>query len=265
MPIDGAPTGRGSDLSVIVGRVDRPGTKEPERLVDEHGRRLPVLKDPWRDRAIVRYGTVVRKVEGTLPDWAEPAEDGQAASILDIVVLTDGPSFAAHEDWRVGSTACHFRIVISDAQTLACDTVWHRLPRADISISAVAADFDTVARCFVDVMSGGGLVGIDARDVLDLVGCRGSRVARGRATVIPGRGVAAGRAARDTIAMMEDEGEGNDVILYQSISAADSTSQDLFELDAMATAATSGRDRPFVLAGVLDRPRTEVVVVAFEK
>ncbi len=262
MLIDGAPTGRGSDLSVVVGRVHRPSANEPEHLVDEHGRHLPVLKDPWRDRAIVRYGTVVREVGGTLPDWTEPAEDGRAASILDIVVLTDGPSFAAHEDWRVGSTACHLRFVISDAQTLASDRVWHRLPRTDIAVSAVASAFDTVARCLVDVMSGGGLVGIDARDVLDFVGCRGSRVARGRATVIPGQGVAAGRAARDIIATMEG-GEETSVLLYQSISAADSTSQDLIELDAMATAATGGRDRPFVLTGMLDRPKTEVVIITF--
>lgn len=261
--------------SVIVGRVRRPDADEAQPFLDEQGRPLPVLRDLWRDETIVQHGTVVRALGGTLPDWAEPAENGEAASILDIVVLNDGAWFAvpmpkgpwtrrlALENWRVRTTACLFRVVIGTAQTLACDAIWRRLPRADIAVSASASDLDTVARCFVGMTSEGGLVGHDLADLLETAGCRGSRVARGRALVIPGQGAEAGRAVRDALAGLECDEAIAGVVLCQCISPADSTLRDVFELDAMATAAKTGLDRPVVLNGVNDRPRTEVVVIAF--
>ncbi len=264
MPTDDASAGFSKNHFLVVGRARRPDADEAEQPFDEQGRRPPVLKDAWHDRTIDRHGTVVRMIRGTMPDWAEPIDEAEAASLLDIIVLDDEASFAARDDWRVRTTACLVRVVVGDARTLACDTVWRRLPRADIAVSASAGDFEAVARCFVDVTSGGGLIGLDMVDVLTAVGCRGSRAARGRALVIPGQGEKTGRTVRETLASMEREGGIASVILCQSISPGDSTPHDLFELDAMATAATSGRNHSLVVAGALDRPRTEVVVVAFD-
>lgn len=215
----------------------------------------------------MRRGIMVRQVGGTLPDWAEPTIWSESASILELVLLHEETSVVVRKGWRLPETTCLFRIVIGEDQPLASDAVWYRLPRANIAVSATVHDFHAVARCFVDAMSGGrgdSLVGVDARDVLDVAGCRGSRVARGRAIVIPGQGVAAGLLVQDALNAIAREAETGGVLLCQFVSPADATPHVVIELDAMATAAVGTREVPVVLAGMLDRPRTEVVVIAFE-
>lgn len=224
----------------------------------------PLLRDVWADATVVRHAVVVRQVGGTLANWIKPVTEKEPACVLDLVVLHDGASLLAREVSGMPAITCHFRIVIGDPQTLDSDAIWRRLPRADIAVSAAARDLDSLARCFVEVMATEGLIGIDARDVLDVAGCRGSRVARGRAIVVPGQGVAAGRLVHDALAALAREAALGGVLLYQSVSPEDTSPQVLVEIDAMATTAVDGLDAPVMLAGMYDRPRTEVVAIAFE-
>ncbi len=263
MSDDNVPTTIRSHPVLLVGQVLRSDAFSADSTTAGHSRTIPHLRDSWCDRTVVQRGIVVRHVGGTLPEWSEPTAESNLASILDLVVLHDAASSAAQGNWRVPATACLFRVVIGEERSLAADGIWRRLPRADVAVSVAATDLDTVARCFVDVFGGAGLIGIDTRDTLDAVGCLGSRPARGRAMVIPGQGVTAGLAVREALTAMEREEEVTSILLCQSISPADSTLRDLFELDAMATAAMSGGDRTLVLAGVIDRPQTEIVVIAF--
>lgn len=263
------PTDGGEDkfraLPIGVGRVVWPHAAATDAAGDEPAPSLPIARDAWADRTVVRHAVVVRQVDGTLTSRIAPTTEKEPACILDLVVLHDGASLLAREGSRVPGIACHFRIVIGDSQTLDSYAIWCRLPRADIAVSAATRDLDALADCFIDVMATDGLIGIDARDVLDVAGCRGSRVARGRAIVVPGQGVATGRLVRDALAEMAHEAALGGVLLYQSVSPADTTPQVLVEIDAMATTAVEGLDALVMLAGMYDRPRTEVVVIAFDR
>ncbi len=268
MPVNDAADKTSGSPPIIVGQVLWPDKSAAYAALAVRDPSMPVWQDPWRDRTVMRRGIMVRQVGGTLPDWAEPTTESEPACILDLVLLHEKTSVAVREGWRVPETACVFRILIGEDQPLASDAVWHRLARADIAVSAAVHDFHAVARCFLDTMSGGrgdSLVGVDARDVLDVAGYRGSRVPRGRAIVILGQGVAAGFLVHDALNAIAREAEIGGVLLCQSVSPADATPHVVVELDAMATAAVGSGEVPTMLAGVLDRPRTEVVVIAFER
>ena len=203
MSDDNAPGKICSHPVLSFGQVLRSDASPANPTTAGHSQTIPCLRDPWCDRTVVQRSIVVRHVGGTLPEWSEPTAESDLVSILDLVVLHDAASGAVREGWRVPATACLFRVVIGEKRLLASDRIWRRLPRADVAVSAAATDLDTVARCFVDVFGGAGLVGIDTQDALDTVGCRGSRTARGRAMVVPGQGVAAGMAVREALTAME--------------------------------------------------------------
>ena len=184
--------------------------------------------------------------------------------MLDLLILHDTAAVTAIENGNVGSIACRWRVVVAEPQILASDATWRRIPRADVAVSAAIADLESVARSFVDAASNGGMIGVDWGDVLDVINCRGSRAAKGRAVIVQGQGLEAGQAVRDALGILEPEGDVGSVFLAQSVSVADTPLFELWSVDAMATVAMAARDRSLVLICHLDQPRTEVVVIAFE-
>lgn len=263
MTLDGADTTVAPIVG--VGRVLWADASTADAASAGRDRSLPVLREAWTGLTVSRQSVIVRQVGGKLASWIVPVADREPTSVLDIVVLDAAASLLARDSWRVPEMACLFRIVIGDPQLLGSDAVWRRLPRADIAVSAAARDLDSLARCFIEVMATEGLIGIDTRDVLDVAGCRGSRVARGRAIVVPGQGILAGHQVRDALSAMARETALGGVLLYQSVSPEKTTPHVLVEIDAMATAAVEGLDLPVMLAGMYDRSRTEVVAIAFDK
>ena len=209
----------------------------------------------------------MRVVGGNLPNWVDPIHESAPACIFDLVVVPDAAQFAAHENWDVRAINCMYRIVILGGQEgTMSDALWSRLPRADIAVSAFTMDLDAVAQCLVGVATGGGMIGVDWADVLEIVGRRGSQAARGRAVVVPGQGLEAGHAARYALAKLEEEDDISGICLFQSVSVADTPPHDLWDMDELATTAMVDRDRDkLVLTGAWDRQRTEVVVIAFDR
>ena len=267
MPLDEvrkvrSPTGS----AIAVGQVRRPISSTTEAVVEVQGPRPLAFTDPWRTRTIDRLGIVMRVVGGSLPNWVDPIYESAPACIFDLVVVPDVTHFAATEGWGVPAIACMYRVVIlGGKEGTMSDALWSRLPRADIAVSASISNLDAVAQCFVNVATGGGMIGVDWADVLEVVERRGSQAVRGRAVVVPGQGSEAGRAARDALAKLEEEGNVTGIFLFQSVSVANTSPNDLMDMDVLATTAMVDHDKhKFVLTGAWDRQRTEVVVIAFD-
>ena len=208
----------------------------------------------------------MRVVGGSLPNWVDPIHESAPACIFDLVVVPDVTHFAATEGWDVPAIACMYRVVILGGQEgTMSDVPWSRIPRADIAVSASTSNLDAVAQCFVSVATGGSMIGVDWADFLEVVERRGSQAVRGRAVVVPGQGSVAGRAARDALAKLEEEGNVAGIFLFQSVSVTDTAAHNLWDMDVLATTAMVDRDGDgFVLTGAWDRQRTEVVVIAFD-
>ena len=135
----------------------------------------------------------MRVVGGSLPDWVEPIYESAPACIFDFVVIPNAARLVAYEDWDVRAIGCMYRVVIIGGnEGMMSDALWSRLPRADIAVLASTSDLDAVAQCFVGVATGGGMIGVDWADVLQVIGRRGSEAARGRAIVVPGQGLRGG-------------------------------------------------------------------------
>ena len=254
---------RTAGSTIAVGEVRRPSSPTTEVVVEVQGPRPFEGADPWRTRAINRRGIVMRVVGGSLPNWVEPIHESAPECIFDIVVVPDATQFAANENYEVRAIICMYRVVIIGGQEgMMSDALWSRLPRADIAVSASTIDLEAVAQCFVNVATGGGIIGVDWADVLEVVGRRGSQAVRGRAIVVLGQGSVAGRAARDALAKLEEEGNVAGIVLFQSVSVADTPPYDLWDMDVLATTAMVDRDEgKLVLTGACDRQRTEVVVI----
>ena len=252
--------------AIAVGQIGRPGSPATEVVVEVQGPRPFEFTDLWRTRAVARLGIVMRVVGESLPNWVDPTHESAPACILDLVVVPDATQFAAHENWDVRAINCMYRIVILGRQEgTMSDALWSRLPRADIAVSASPSNLDAVTQCFVGVATGGGMIGVDWADVLEVVGRRGSQATRGLAVVVPGQGSEAGREARYALAKLEEEGNIAGIFLFQSVSVADTPSYDLWDMDVLATTAMVERDKHnLVLTGAWDRQRTEVVVIAFD-
>ncbi len=253
--------------AVAVGQIRRHSSPRTEFIVEVQGPHPFEWTDPWRPRAIDRQGIVLRVVGESLLNWVDPVHESAPACILDLVVVPNALQLASHENWYVPAINCMYRIAIIGGQEgTMSDALWSRLPRVDIAVSASNSDVDAVAHCFVGIATGGGTISVDWSGVLEVVGCRGSQAACGRAVAVPGQGCEAGRAVQDALATLEKEVDIASIFLFQSISVDDTPSYDLWDMDVMATAAMGDRDRgKLLLTGAYDQQRTEVIVIAFDR
>ena len=224
--------------------------------------RLLQLPKAWGE-----WGTLIRAVGGRLPVWVEPSIERDPSVFLDLIILRDPTwlsGFDCNMPRRVEGLQSYIRVIVGDTNFAKLSLAdWQALPRADLVVSAEERDIDTVAACFVHLVSSENMICFDWSDALSISGLTSLKAAQGVAVVVPGQGADTGKAVRRVLQSLSDRGFAGGAYISQFVSIADTRAFTLLDVDVMAT-ETNGEDgRPILLTCFLDSRRTEVVVIAF--